>query len=865
MHRAGERLDPSARHRHNRLTVHRLAAAALICVVPVLVTAAARPDAPAPDEPGFTETVKPFLFRNCYQCHNERRTKGNLNLKRYGDAAAVVADPNMWEQVLLKIRTGEMPPEDEPRPSRRELDVVSDWLDRQIEYADRVTPADPGRVTARRLNRTEYNNTVRDLLGVDVRPADDFPQDDSGYGFDNIADVLSLPPVLMERYMLAAERVTRRALFGAPPMKPTLVRLTPRVRTIQPVERPPVEYDLTGLSLPNAVHATYRFPVNGDYAFRIFIGGSRPAASLPIEVALWIDGVQVGAGTIDPEQTASFFTYKQDLGGKFADMRVRVAAGEHWVAASVLRLFEGLPALYGGPNPSPRVAPLAALLLPVDATPEKIARRRKAFEERLAEAVPANDARVNAIEVGGPYEHASSASPDSLARIFACGHRPGAHLASCRRRILARMARRAFRRPVAPAEVAVFDGLAALAARPGERFEEPLAVGIQAILVSPDFLFRIERDQPVREIRLQPDSQQIQPRPAYAAGGSRVPALGTPINDHELATRLSYFLWSSTPDERLSGLADRRELRLPGVIEREVRRMLQDEKARALVEEFGGQWLQVRALESAAPDKDRFPAFDDYLRLSMRRETDLFFASIVRDDRSIFDFLGAPYTFMNERLARHYGMTGIRGAAFRRVYVPPTRGGVLTHASVLTVSSYATRTSPVLRGKWILDNLLGAPPPDPPPGVPNLDEAKAGEAASVRQQLEAHRTNPTCAACHRRMDPLGFGLENYDGIGAWRTVDGGTAIDATGTLPDGRTFDGPAALRDILEREREAFARALTVKLLTYALGRGLTPADRQTVRTIARALPHHQYRFSGLVLEIVQSVPFQMRRGMTP
>jgi hypothetical protein len=280
------------------------------------------------------------------------------------------------------------------------------------------------------------------------------------------------------------------------------------------------------------------------------------------------------------------------------------------------------------------------------------------------------------------------------------------------------------------------------------------------------------------------------------------------------------------------------------------------------VNEFGGQWLQVRALESAAPDKERFPGFDDYLRFSMRQETELFFASIIRQDSSIFDFLTAPYTFVNERLARHYGIDGVAGPEFRRTEVPTPRGGILTHASVLTVSSYATRTSPVLRGKWILENLLDAPPPDPPPGVANLNEAKAGESASVRQQLEVHRSDPTCAACHRRMDPLGFGLENYDAIGAWRTSDAGMPIDATGQLPDGRAFDGPVALRDILEREHDAFARALTVKLLTYALGRGLTPSDRQTVRTIARALPAHDYRFSGLVLEIVRSAPFQRRRG---
>jgi hypothetical protein len=387
------------------------------------------------------------------------------------------------------------------------------------------------------------------------------------------------------------------------------------------------------------------------------------------------------------------------------------------------------------------------------------------------------------------------------------------------------------------------------------------------MLVSPDFLFRIEHDRtpalaPTRATGRQPDVSGTGGASHSLTRDTKAAPTATPISDHELATRLSYFLWASMPDAELRRVADHGELRNPAVLEREVRRMLQDEKSRTLVEEFGGQWLQVRALESVAPDKERFPGFDDYLRVSMRQETELFFASIIRDDRSIFDFLGAPYTFVNERLARHYGIDGVTGPEFRRVEVPSSRGGILTQASVLTVSSYATRTSPVLRGKWILENLLGAPPPDPPPGVPNLNEAKPGVSASVRQQLEAHRTNPTCAACHRRMDPLGFGLENYDGIGAWRTSDAGIPIDATGQLPDGRTFDGPVALRGILLREREAFTRALTVKLLTYALGRGLTPADRQTVRAIARALPANDYRFSALVLEIVRSAPFQLRRG---
>jgi hypothetical protein len=837
----------------------------IVCVLALSATGAARHDrspsdrapsagattrspvpAPTPDEAVFTETVKPFLFRNCYQCHNERRTRGNLDLKKYADAASVLADPNTWEHVLLKIRTGEMPPEDEPRPTPAELRLVTAWVDAQILRADRTSPPDPGRVTIRRLNRTEYNNTVRDLLGVDLTPADDFPQDDSGYGFDNIADVLSLPPVLMERYLVAAERVTRAALFGVPQVKPTLVRRQPRTRTVQPLEQPPATYDVTGLSLPNAVHTLYRFPADGEYTFRVVTGGTRPAASAPVELALWIDGRQVDAGTLDPEASASFFTYKQDLGGKTVDMRVRVPAGEHWVAASVARLFEGLPASYGGPNPSLRSAPAAVFTPPPDASPEKLERLRKQFDEQQAERVPANDARVAAIEIGGPYAQATAPAAESLARIFVCGHGTGAHGPACRRRILSTMARRAFRRPVTPAEVATYDGLASLAHGRGESLEESLAVAIQAMLVSPDFLFRIERDRQASD----------------ASSTSPASPAGALISDHELAARLSYFLWASMPDAALRRLADRGQLRNPAVLEREVRRMLQDDKARTLVNEFGGQWLQVRALESAAPDKERFPGFDDYLRFSMRQETELFFASIIRQDSSIFDFLTAPYTFVNERLARHYGIDGVAGPEFRRTEVPTPRGGILTHASVLTVSSYATRTSPVLRGKWILENLLDAPPPDPPPGVANLNEPKAGESASVRQQLEAHRSDPTCAACHRRMDPLGFGLENYDAIGAWRTSDAGMPIDATGQLPDGRAFDGPVALRGMLEQEHDAFARALTVKLLTYALGRGLTPSDRQTVRTIARALPAHDYRFSGLVLEIVRSAPFQRRRG---
>jgi hypothetical protein len=339
--------------------------------------------------------------------------------------------------------------------------------------------------------------------------------------------------------------------------------------------------------------------------------------------------------------------------------------------------------------------------------------------------------------------------------------------------------------------------------------------------------------------------------------------MGHLISQHELATRLSYFLWASLPDAELRRVASNGTLRQPAVLRAQVQRMLKDPRSRVLAEEFGGQWLQFRALESLTRDKDKFPEFEDYLRLSMRRETELFIEHIIREDRPVLDFLDAPYTFVNERLARHYGIPNVTGPEFRRVDLANSkRGGVLTQASVLSVSSYATRTSPVLRGKWILDNILGTPPPDPPPDVPNLDEEKIGSEMSVRQQMEAHRKNPTCSSCHRRMDPLGFGLENFDAIGAWRTVDGKFPIDATGRLPDGREFEGPDQLREILKGDREAFTRTIASKLMTYALGRGLERYDRHAVKTIAAKVAANDYRFSSLVMEIVQSRPFQMRRG---
>jgi mono/diheme cytochrome c family protein len=811
-----------------------------------------------------TATVAPFLARNCQLCHNAQLKQGELDIEALAKQGVVADNAATWEKLVLQMKTGEMPPAPMPRPSAEDLAAVTDSIQQAVDRAFDAAPPEPGRVTARRLNRSEYDNTVRDLLGVDIGAADDFPPDDSGYGFDNIGDVLSLSPALMERYMATAERVAKAAVFGVGDMKPVLTRHAPGGRKIRNREKAPHDYDATGLTLPNALHVTKRFPAAGEYVVRVTIGGQRPAGSEPLTIALWLDGTRVEAQTIDPEKQASFAAAndRQDLAGMMREFRVRVPAGEHSLAAVIERIYEGLPADYDGPNPSPRKLAPPEFKPPPNLPPEKLEERRKAFEARLKERVPANGPRVGLVEISGPYALHAGPAPASVRKLYVCGHTNGKHARGCERKILESVLRRAFRRPLLAGESARYARLFAAARKDGGSFEHGLALALQAILVSPDFLFRIE-GAPQRRgdggMRLPRDEGG--PKGASPSGrqASTDPQQLTP---HELASRLAYFLWSSMPDDELLRLADSGALREPDVLAAQVRRLLADPKSAAFVKNFGGQWLQFRALESIRPDTERFPEFDDYLRLSMRRETELFLEALVREDRSILDVVDARYTFVNERLARHYGIAGVRGPEFRRVDLQGTpRAGVLGHASVLTVSSYPTRTSPVLRGKWVLENLLNAKPPDPPAGTPRLDEKSVGKGASLRQQLEAHRSDAICAACHSRMDPLGFSLENYDAIGGWREKDGATAIDASGKLPDGRAFNGPAELATILKADHEEFARGFTAKLLTYALGRGLERYDRPTVKAIAARAAKDDYRFSALVVEIVGSLPFQMRR----
>ena len=849
----------------NSPDIKRCRRAALVALAAAAITslAAPPPTAPPAAHPSatFENTVQPLLEKNCYVCHNESLKSGGLNLQAYTSAESVLRDRERWDKILYRLESGEMPPKSMPRPDAAELAAAKAWLNGEFDRADSALKPEAGRVTARRLNRSEYNNTIRDLLAVDFSPTNDFPQDDSGYGFDNIGSALSLPPQLMEKYLAAAEKITQQAIFGPGVVKPTVVRH-------QPIYRPGtdggdnsrfadqlpytiVNYDVTGLALPSALHTTHYFPAEGEYEFRVDPEGNRPEPSDPLTVVIWIDGKE--AARIEDFTRSETGEDFGSLEGADKLVRTRVPAGEHWVAISALRLYEGLPAKYGGLKPTSKPAPpppdldklLAGLKPKPGATPEDL----KDLEQRRANVIARNTKpiqitdvsfRVNFVEITGPFSQTKGPSPESLKKIFVCGTQD----AACTRKIVSDFARRAWRRPVTTPEV---DRLLALVnddRKRGDSFEQSIATGLQAILVSPQFLFRIERD------------------PAPARGN----AADNPqhaITDYELASRLSYFLWSSMPDDELLRCADQHTLHQPEVLNTQVKRMLKDPKSHALVSDFGGQWLEFRALESVRPDVNRFGKFDDYLRMSERQETELFFENIIREDRSVLDFLNGKYTFLNEKLAEFYGIPGVQGPEFRKVDLSGSqRGGVLTQGSVLTVSSYPTRTSVVLRGKWVLENLLNAPVPPPPPNVPLLDESTVGTAKSLRAQMEEHRANAICATCHSRMDPIGFGLENYDAIGQWRTEDGKFPIEGTGSLTNGKTFTGPAELESVLAQQPDVFAGAITEKMLTYALGRGLEHYDRPAVKQIEAGLARDNYRFSSLVLGIVNSLPFQQRRG---
>lgn len=738
-------------------------------------------------EQAFTTTIAPLLKKYCYECHQGDSAENGVRLDQVRTAAEAFASRPIWLRVLAQARAQTMPPADEPQPSAAERKTLVAWLDGTLNDLDCSQPVPAGHVTMRRLNRAEYRNTIRDLMGVDYAPAADFPADDVGYGFDNIGDVLTLPTILLEKYLEAAEEITGNAIvtqFG-----------------------------------PQVVYSRFASQLRGDGEKLGAFEGPRILAS---------DGEMTGRFRLSKGGKFEFrvTAYEHHAGPEAAKMVVRVDGKD--IATVEVTATEGAPQVYKIPFSAESGERRFGLAFVND-------------YYRPEDPDPKNRDRnliVTQVEVVGPVDSRDALPASHRQIVFAT---PGKDLSpeAASKFILERLAGRAFRRPATATEVERLMRLAASARASGDSFEKSIQFAAQAILVSPQFLFRVEQDPPGNH-------------------------LWRELNDYELATRLSYFLWSSLPDEELTQIAARGELRSGDHLERQVRRMLADDKSAALMENFAGQWLQLRKFQEVNVSRRHFPAFNPQLRADMREETLRFFTHLFREDRSLVELLSADYSFLNERLAKHYEISGVQGNEFRRVSLAGSvRRGILSHGSFLTVTSNPTRTSPVKRGKWILENLLGEPPPPPPPNAPLLEEQE-GDAltGSLKQRMEQHRKNPNCAVCHKQMDVLGFSLENYDAVGAWRTKEGRFEIDVQGELPSGEKVSSPRELTDLLvASKRDQFVRCVSEKMLIYALGRGLEFHDKCAVDKIIEALRRNDFRCSTLVLEIARSEPFQ-RQG---
>lgn len=734
-------------------------------------------------KPGFERDVQPVLTSVCSNCHNEKVSSGGMNIAAFTDAASIAANREGWERIVARVRAGEMPPANfAARPSAQQVAALVDYVEKEFDTIDRNAKPDPGRVTVRRLNRAEYSNTIRDLLDVDFRASDEFPADDSGYGFDNNGDVLTVSPALMEKYLSAAERIASRAVGGDPLPSPGFFTKRERVKRIN----------------DDAIELRESLAYDADYTVRINVTGNRGTNDKPVTLMISVDGRPVKTVEI-PVQISAVNRQGGATQRAVEDVRVFLTANEHVFRAEFVN----------------------------DTDLEKIPARSR------------TDGKANIfpefIDIGGPFTPEDPKLKQK--KILVCDPDSGPSGAACVRRILTGLAHFAYRRPATDAEVAqlmrVFDKARAATYTPAQS----LQFSITTMLVSPQFLFRIERD----------------PKPGTSA----------PVTDLELASRLSYFLWSSMPDEALLKLAEANQLHLPATLEAQVKRMIADPKSLAFSDNFSGQWLETRSLDAVKRDAKKFPEWTPELRDAMRMETQLFFDAIMRENRPVSDFIDGKYTFLNELLAKHYGIGGVTGSQFRRVELTTDqRSGVFTQGSVLTVSSYPTRTSVVLRGKYMLENVLNAPPPPPPPNVPKLDDTATGVAKSLRSQMEQHRNNPVCASCHTKMDPLGFALENYDAIGRWRTDDGKFPIDSSGSFPNGKTFSGPAEMKALLRDNMRDFTSSLAEKMLTYSLGRGVESYDRPTVRALVQKTTADGYRMQALILGIVKSAPFQQRRS---
>ncbi len=767
------------------------------------------------------------ITQYCVTCHNQRLRTAGLVLEA-SDPVSVAGHADTWEKVIRKLRLGTMPPAGVPRPDRATYDAVARWLEGEIDRAAAARP-DPGRTEAvHRLNRVEYRNAIRDLLGLQIDVAALLPADDADqHGFDNIADVLSVSPTLLERYLLAARKISRVAAGR------------PSIGTVSEAYDVPLmrhQDDRMSEDLPfgsrGGIAIRHDFPIAGDYNIKVrllrtYVDCIKGWAE-PHELEVRLDGAivkrfTVGGASVGKPAPSSF------CGNLFGDPE-----WEFYVREGDADLEASLAVTTSGPHT------VAVTFVREMWEPEGVLQPRVPTFTFAVDEMPDGRPSVDRVVITGPLGNAASPARAAPSPLYTCLPTKPEDEERCARQIFSAVARRAYRRPVTESDVQTVMSFYE-AGRRRDGFTAGVQAGLERVLVAPDFLFRFE-----------PDPRNVAPGAAYR------------VNDLELASRLSFFLWSSIPDDELLDLAARGKLRAPGELDRQVARMLADPRSASLVENFIGQWLELRNIGGVSPDPELFQDFDENLREAFRQETELFFKSQLKEDRSLLESLTADYTFVNERLARHYGIPNVYGTRFRRVTVgsDPRRAGFLSHGSLLTVTSYPNRTSPVLRGKWVLNNLLGAPPPPPPPDVPSLPEAgEGGKPATVRDRLERHRRNPGCATCHSQMDPLGFSLENFDAIGRWRTADAGTPVDASGAMPGGSRFEGPTGLRELLLDHQEQFIRTVTEKLLAYALGRAVQPSDAPAIRRIVRDASAQQHRWSAIIGGIVQSVPFQMRK----
>ena len=749
-------------------------------------------------------TVKQFVTQHCTRCHDGEAKKAGLDLDALS-ADEVEAHPVAWEKVVRKLAARQMPPLGKPRPDERTYESFVATLEAELDRVAAARP-DPGRTpTLRRLNRTEYQNAIHDLLALHVDATALLPADEANHGFDT-APLGGLSPTLLDRYLSAAQKISRLAIGKAPTSPSSDTFRTPPDRT--------QEGHVPGLPLGTrgGLLIPYTVPQDGEYDIQVWLTRDRnehvEGLREPHELEVLLDRKRLAAFTVKPPAKGEGHD-KVDANLK---ARIAMTAGPHDLGVTFLQ------------NP-----------------PDVLETKRQPYAAHWnLHRHPRPSPAIYQVTITGPYNAKGHGTTPSRRRIFSCEPSGPADEETCAQKILSDLLRRAYRRPVTPANLDKAMKFYQQGRREGD-FDAGIEMALSAMLVNPQFLFRVEQDP-----------KGLAPKTAYR------------VSDIDLASRLSFFLWSSIPDDELLDLAERKELHKPEVFEKQVRRMLADERSRNLATNFAAQWLHLRNLESITPDLRLFPDFDDNLRKAFRQETELFIESVFRGDRSVLDLLQTDYTFLNERLARHYGVPHIYGNRFRRVELGPDRqrGGLLRQGSILTVTSYATRTSPVLRGKWILENMLGSPPPPPPANVPTLKETTVAASLPIRDRLAEHRSNASCASCHRLIDPVGFALEQYDAVGRWRTLDEGRPVDAAGGLPDGCEFEGVAGLEKALLHRPELFVRTLTEKLFIFALGRAPEEADAPAIRRIVREARTNNYRFSSLIVGLTTSVPFQMRRS---